>query len=105
MSWATLERGRVRVSLRVRPGARRQGVKGVESDATGARRLSVQVNAPPVDGKANAAVLKLLAKRWGVAASRLSLVSGTSGRSKVVEIADGDGELLDKIVGIEDTGR
>ena len=101
MSWATLRDGRLRIELRVQPGAKRQGVKGIETDAAGVSRLAVRVNAPPVGGKANQAVVRLLARRWGIAASRLSLVKGAAARGKCVEIADGDAQLLDKIVGIE----
>lgn len=65
--------------------------------------LKVFVTAVPEDGKANAAVIKLLAKRWRVAPGRFSVVSGVKARRKVVEIEGGDQELLDKIMKIEET--
>ncbi len=77
---------------------------GPEVDAAGRVSLKVRVSAPPEDGKANAAVVRLLAKRWGVAPSRLSVVRGATGRSKTIEIEGGDQDLLDKIDKIEDTG-
>lgn len=49
--------------------------------------LKVWVNAPPVDGAANAAVCDLIAKSLGVPKSAVAVVAGHSGRSKVVQIA------------------
>lgn len=65
--------------------------------------LKILVTAAPEGGKANAAVIKLLAKRWRVALGRFSVVSGVTARRKVVEIDGGDQELLDKIMKIEET--
>jgi uncharacterized protein YggU (UPF0235/DUF167 family) len=46
----------------------------------------VRVTAPPVDGKANAALCALVADRVGVAAGRVSVVRGASSRDKVVRV-------------------
>jgi len=54
----------------------------------GEGRLLIKVRAKPEDGKANAAVLELLARALGVATSRLQLLRGTSGRDKLVWIGD-----------------
>jgi uncharacterized protein (TIGR00251 family) len=48
--------------------------------------IKVWVNASPTDGQANEAVIALLAKRLGVAKSRLTLVSGHAGRDKVISV-------------------
>ena len=55
--------------------------------------LKIAVAAPPEDGKANAAVCKLLAKFLGTAKSNLTVVSGATARLKQIEIA-GDGVAL-----------
>lgn len=68
------------IPIRVTPRARRNEI----SVADGAIR--VQVTAPPEDGKANAAVVKLLAKAMGVAKSRLVLVRGATSRDKVFRL-------------------
>ena len=47
-----------------------------------------RVQAPPVDGKANEAVIRLLSDRFAVPKSRISLVSGESSRLKTFEIPD-----------------
>lgn len=69
--------GRV-VTLRVQPGARRDGIAGMY----GEQALKVAVAAPPVDGKANAALRKILARWLGVPQAQIELKSGLSGRDK-----------------------
>jgi uncharacterized protein (TIGR00251 family) len=71
----------VRIAVRVQPRANRDGIAG-ERDGV----LIVRVTAPPAEGKANDAVRKLLAKRLGIAPSRVSIVRGATGRDKLVEI-------------------
>jgi uncharacterized protein (TIGR00251 family) len=46
----------------------------------------VRVTAPPVDGRANAALCKLLARHYGVAPSKVSVVRGETSRDKLVRI-------------------
>jgi hypothetical protein len=71
-----------RVRLRVSPGARTTEIAGRYGDA-----WKVRVAAPAEDGRANAAVLKLLAERLGLPRRALSIVSGHTGRDKVVRMA------------------
>ena len=79
----------LRVSVRVRPGASREAVGGrYDEDA-----LVVAVSARPVDGRANRAVLEAVAVAFGVPRFAVSLVTGRSGRDKVVHVA-GDQALL-----------
>jgi uncharacterized protein (TIGR00251 family) len=70
-----------RLRLRVSAGARKTELVGRHGDA-----WKVRVSAPPENGRANDAVLKLLAERVGVARRAVSLVSGHSGREKVVQV-------------------
>ena len=72
--------GEGRLALRVTPGAR------VETVAIEDGRLLVNVRVKPEDGKANAAVLELLAAALGVATSRLQLLRGATGRDKLVQL-------------------
>lgn len=69
-----------RLALKVTPGAR------VESIVIEAGQVLVKVRARPEDGKANAAVLDLLAKALDLAPSRLTLLRGATGRDKLVAI-------------------
>ena len=70
-----------RLRLRVSPGAGRAGIVGRHGDG-----WKVRVTAPPEDGRANEAVLRLVAKTLAVPRSAVTLVSGKSGREKIVEL-------------------
>ena len=69
------------IEVRVIPRARREEIAG-ERDG----RLVVRLTAPPVEGAANRALCRLLARRAGVPASRVSIVRGQSSRDKLVRV-------------------
>ena len=75
----------MRVTVRVHPGAKRTAVGG-RWGPDDAPALVVRVPAPAVDGKANAAVLAALADALGIRSRALRLVSGTTSRTKVIEV-------------------
>ncbi len=87
------------VLLKVTPRARRAGVTGVRADGDGLPVLLVSVNAPPEDGKANAAVIALLAEEWGVPRSSLTILSGATDRRKRLQIANATPALLARLEG------
>jgi uncharacterized protein (TIGR00251 family) len=70
-----------RISVRLTPRAGRSAIDGWDGDI-----LRARVAAPPVDGKANEALLRLLAKTLGIAPSRVALVSGAQSRVKTVDV-------------------
>ncbi len=70
-----------RIAVRVTPKAAADRI--VEENG----QLRVYVTAVPEDGKANKAVIALLAQHWGVAKSRLSVVQGITGRDKVILVS------------------
>ncbi|HHM05537.1 MAG TPA: YggU family protein [Gammaproteobacteria bacterium] len=70
------------LNLQVQPRASRNEFAGVHGT-----RLRLRLTAPPVDGAANAALLRFLAGTFGVAKSKVSLLKGTAGRAKQVSIA------------------
>ena len=55
------------------------------------------VTAVPEAGKANEALIKLLAKEWGVAKSSISLVAGATDRNKILHIAGDAGDLMARL--------
>ncbi len=86
--------GGVRLRLKVAPKARRNEIGGWLDEPDGAKSLKIAVTAAPEDGKANAAVIALLAKEWGVAKSAISVVAGATDRRKIVEIRGQPAELM-----------
>lgn len=80
------------IEIRVRPNSKRNKVGGTVGDPP---RLVVAVQAPAVDGKANSAVLKELAKAFNVKMRDLSIVHGELARDKRVVVA-GDEATLGK---------
>jgi len=82
----------VRITVRVTP---RSGRDVIEAGAGGV--LSVKVTAPPDDGKANAAVCKVVAHALGVPKTAVAVVRGHTARTKTLEVAgvtDADVERL-----------
>lgn len=81
MSWLQAHAERVTLTLHIQPGAKKTEINGLHGEA-----LKIRLAAPPVDGKANAALIEFLAVRLGIARSLVSLKSGLSSRRKVVEV-------------------
>ncbi len=77
----------IRLHVRVTPRSSRDGIAGVETDASGRVRLKVRVSAPPADGAANERVIEILAKAVGAPKSAFALVAGAHHRNKVLEIS------------------
>jgi uncharacterized protein len=71
----------VTIAIRVRPRASSARIEGER-----AGRLLVSVTAPPLEGRANDAVRKLLAKALGIAANRVTIAAGERSRDKLVRI-------------------
>ena len=87
----------VRLSVRVYPGARRTEVGGRYGDED-PPVLIVRVTAPAVDGKANRAVVDALATALGVRPSAVTIVSGISARTKVIEVAGVEPKEIDRLL-------
>ncbi len=74
-----------RITVRLTPRASREGFAGEREGA-----ILVRVTAPPVDGAANEALVRLLAKALRVPKGAVTIVSGETSRTKVVDVADLD---------------
>jgi uncharacterized protein (TIGR00251 family) len=70
-----------RIAVRLQPRASRDEIVGLRNGV-----LVVRVTAPPVDGRANIALCKLVARRAGVGASRVSVVRGERSRDKLLQV-------------------
>lgn len=83
------------LAVRVTPRASKDEIVEILSDGT----VKIHLVAPPIEGKANEALIKFMAKVLGVAPSRLEVVAGASGRDKLISVVDMDAvELHKKIV-------
>jgi len=74
------------LAIKLTPGSSIERIDGWDVDADGRPVLKVRVRARPVEGEANAALLKLLAKTVGVAKSAVSLDRGGQSRLKMIRI-------------------
>lgn len=87
----------VTVQLRVTPKASRAKIEGVIEDPSGGARLKVKVTTAPEGGKANAAVIKLLAKQWRLPGGTMTVIRGETDRNKLLHIDGDPAELHDRL--------
>jgi hypothetical protein len=74
--------GGVTLAVRAQPGAKKTAITGVYAEGTAAQ-LKIAVQAPPLEGRANSALIAFLAKTLSLPKSRVELISGELSRSKV----------------------
>ena len=77
--------GRLLLTLHIQPGAKKTEVCGLHGDA-----LKIRLAAPPVDGKANAALVAFVAECLGLPKAAVTLKSGQTSRRKVVSVVGAD---------------
>jgi uncharacterized protein (TIGR00251 family) len=75
----------MKIQVKVKPSSRTEEVSR-EGDS-----FTVKVKEPPTEGKANQAVIKLLAGHFGVPQSQVRILSGFRSRNKVIEVEEGSG--------------
>jgi uncharacterized protein (TIGR00251 family) len=83
---------RIKIEVRLTPRASRDEVVGMRNGV-----LRVRVTAPPVDGKANEALRRLIAKRLGLAKGRVTIERGERGRLKLLRIEGADAEAVRRL--------
>ena len=92
--WLKRSGNALTLTLHIQPGAKKTEVAGEHGDA-----LKIRLAAPPVDGKANAALLEFIAEKLGVAKSAVTLKSGQTSRRKVVEVGDVTERVVASLLG------
>ncbi len=80
--WLRADKDGVVLSLHIQPGAKKTEIVGPHGNA-----LKIRLAAPPVDGKANAALLAFVAAKLGAGKAAVELVSGETSRAKRVRVA------------------
>jgi len=88
MAYFEEKEGFLILNIRVVPRASRNEIAGVQGDA-----LKVRIQAPPLDGKANAYLIKFLSKHWKIPRSNIEILSGETGRNKRLRINRPSAEL------------
>ncbi len=88
-----LEKGGVRLAVRLTPRASRNGIDGIVQSADGKSMLQLRLSAPPVEGAANKALITYLADELALRKSCISIRSGETARFKILFI-EGDGLAL-----------
>ena len=83
----------MRITIWVRPGAVHPGIGGEQGSA-----LIVRVSARAVDGKATEAALTSVARAFGVPRRAVTLITGASSRTKVIDVAAGDPAVLAQLL-------
>ena len=81
MNWYSWEGDALILRVRVVPRCSRNAIAGTLGD-----QLKICVTTPPVEGKANKDLLRLLARECGVPPSQVDLISGTTGRNKRIRV-------------------
>jgi len=85
------ERGAA-LTVRVTPRARRTEVAGIREDGT----LRIRITAPPVEGRANVALVEYLAEVLGIRKTRIEILAGEKGLDKIVSITGMASEEVQK---------
>jgi uncharacterized protein YggU (UPF0235/DUF167 family) len=94
----------VTLRLRVTPHAGRDAIDGIERRADGETVLRLRVRAVPDKGRANAAVVALLAEALAVPKSRLTLLAGAAARLKTVAVAGDPADLAARLGSLAGSG-
>ena len=87
--------GQLILTVRVVPRASKDEIGEVMGDA-----LKVRIQAPPVEGKANAYLIKFLAKQWKIPKSSFEILSGETGRNKRLRISNPTDEIRKQLLSI-----
>ena len=98
MSWiVTGKNGEVMIKCRIQPSASKTSISGLYNDA-----LKITVADVPVDGKANKALRRFMAKTLGVPTSKIKLVKGEKSRTKTLLCSGITAEQIRKIISLPD---
>jgi uncharacterized protein YggU (UPF0235/DUF167 family) len=89
----------MRLTVRLTPRGGRDAIEGWVRDAAGRPALKARVAAPPAEGAANAALVRLVAKALGAPAGAVRVVAGHTGRLKQLEIDGVDPDQMRRAFG------
>ncbi len=93
--WLRVDGDDVILNLHIQPGAKKTEVVGLHGEA-----LKIRLAAPPVDGKANEALLSFVAAKVGVGKTAVELVSGQTSRAKRIKVGGVTPEIIHRAMGV-----
>ena len=102
--WSAADGG-VRVVVRVTPKGGRDGVDGIVAGADGRTVLAVRVAAPPADGAANEAVVRLIAAAAGLRPRDVSIAAGAGARVKQLRLEGDAAAIVARLEQVTGNGR
>lgn len=82
VSWCSALPGGIRLAVQLVPNAKKTEVVGVQGDA-----LKIKLQAQPIEGKANEALVKWLARTLGVARGAVAITHGLTNKKKLIEVS------------------
>jgi uncharacterized protein (TIGR00251 family) len=77
----------LKISVKVIPGAKKSEIIDLGKDLNGRKCFKIKVNQPPEDGKANQAVIEMVARYFQVKKNEVTIISGFTSKNKILEIA------------------
>lgn len=78
----------MKLTLKITPNAKKSECIGWEDDPRAGRVLKIRIAAPPVEGKANKAIIIFLSGLLGIPKSKMEILKGETGRIKTIELPD-----------------
>ena len=93
MPWMDNKGDHIVLNIRVVPRASKDEIVGLYGDA-----LKVRIQAPPVEGKANAYLVKFISKHWKIPRRNIKILSGETGRNKRLKIINPPDGLIQELL-------
>jgi uncharacterized protein (TIGR00251 family) len=87
----------VTLAVRVQPGAKKTAIVGIYGEGAAAQ-LKIAVQAPPVEGRANEALVEFLAKYFSLTRAQVELIAGETSRSKVFLLRGSSSDLAHRVL-------
>ena len=97
MPWLEDKGDNLILNVRVVPRASNDGIAGV----LGGEALKIRIQAPPVEGKANAYLVEFLSKHWNIPRSNIVILSGETGRNKRLSISNPTDEMRKELLSLD----
>jgi len=82
----------MKLDVYIQPGAKKSEIAGLHDG-----KIKIRISAPPVEGAANDAVIKFLAKTLGTSKSKVKIISGEKSRHKTLQIDMAESDIMSKL--------